>query len=94
MSRKVKETLAVIALGGILSIIPFYYQTNAMTIENKQNNEKHALLIEQTKQQIHSLELKGAVEQTKINQLKESLDRIEQKIDRLMENKVSESSYN
>lgn len=82
----VKQGIAIIIIGALASMIPFYFQTNAMTNENHKVNKEQGLLIEQTRLQLHDLEVKSAIDDTEIKQIKNSLERIEKKIDRLIEN--------
>lgn len=81
----VKQAALLILTGAIFSIVPFYFQTTAMTEQNRQVNISQQQEIDQTLTRIQSLELKGAVDDTEIKQIKESLQRIEKKIDRLIE---------
>lgn len=85
MLEKVKEGVIFIAVGAIAAMIPFYFQTSAMTTENKQVDTEQTVLIERTQTRVHALELQEAVDVTEIKQIKESLQRIEKKIDRLIE---------
>lgn len=91
MNQKVMENLkqgiVILALGAIASMIPFYFQTSAMTNENHQMNLEQSKIIEQTQIQIQKLEVKNAIDDTEIKQIKNSLERIEKKIDRLIEQK-------
>lgn len=83
---KVKQVLLASLLGASLSLIPFYYQTNAMTQKANEVNVEQGKEIHQALSQLHQLEVKGAVDDTEIKQIKASLERIEKKIDRLIEN--------
>lgn len=82
---QIKQGIVVIVIGAIISLVPFYYQTSAMTTEFKQTNTEQSSLIEQTRVTLHQLEVKGAIDDVEIKQIKESLQRIEKKIDRLIE---------
>lgn len=81
----VKHGVFLILLGAVLSVVPFYFQTTAMTEQNHQTNISQEQEIEATLSRIQTLELQGAVDNTEIKQIKESLERIEKKIDRLIE---------
>lgn len=85
--QKVKDTLIVLALGAVISIVPFYFRTSAMTTEAKRVNEQQTILLEETKAELHALEIKGAIDKTEIEQIKQSLARIEGKIDKLIDEK-------
>ncbi|WP_300663031.1 hypothetical protein [Fluviicola sp.] len=81
----VRQGVLLILTGAVFSVVPFYFQTTAMTEQNRQANISQQQEIDQTLTRIQSLELKGAVDDTEIKQIKESLQRIEKKIDRLIE---------
>lgn len=81
----VKQGVLLILTGAVFSVVPFYFQTTARTEQNHQTNISQQQEIDQTLIRIQSLELKGAVDDTEIKQIKESLQRIEKKIDRLIE---------
>jgi len=82
---KVKQSVVLILIGAVFSVVPFYFQTSAMTEQNRQTNVTQQEEINQTLIRIQNLELQGAVDNTEIKQIKESLQRIEKKIDRLIE---------
>ena len=82
---KVKQGVVLILIGAVFSVVPFYFQTIAMTEQNRQVNASQQQEINQTLTRIQNLELQGAVDDTEIKQIKESLQRIEKKIDRLIE---------
>lgn len=82
---KVKQSVVLILIGAVFSVVPFYFQTSAMTEQNLQTNVTQQEEINQTLIRIQNLELQGAVDDTEIKQIKESLQRIEKKIDRLIE---------
>lgn len=84
--EKVKQGVIVIVLGAVFAIIPFYFQTGAMTIQNEQTNSEQTKQIEQTQERLRQLEVQKAVDGTEIKQIKESVVRIEKKIDYLIEN--------
>ena len=80
----VKQGVLLILIGAVFSV-PFYFQTSAMTEQNHQTNITQQQEINETLSKIQNLELQGAVDDTEIKQIKESLQRIEKKIDRLIE---------
>ena len=82
---RVKQSVVLILIGAVFSVVPFYFQTSAMTEQNRQTNVTQQEEINQTLIRIQNLELQGAVDDTEIKQIKESLQRIEKKIDRLIE---------
>ena len=82
---KVRQGVVLVLIGAVFSVVPFYFQTIAMTEQNRQVNASQQQEINQTLTRIQSLELQGAVDDTEIKQIKESLQRIEKKIDRLIE---------
>lgn len=82
---KAKQGVMLILIGAVFSVVPFYFQTTAMTELNRQTNVAQQAEISQTLNRIQNLELQGAVDNTEIAQIKESLQRIEKKIDRLIE---------
>ncbi len=82
---KIKQAVITILLGAIASLIPFYFQTSAMTTANEKINTEQSSFIEQTRIRVHEMEIKSAIDDTEINQIKNSLERIEKKIDRLIE---------
>lgn len=86
-TQKVKDTLIVIVLGAIISLVPFYFQTNAMTKENKVINQVQTQQINQTNAELKSLEIHRAVDATEIKHINESLIRIEKKLDKLIDEK-------
>lgn len=81
----VKQSVLLILIGAVFSVVPFYFQTSAMTEQNHQTNIVQQEEINETLSKIQNLELQGAVDDTEIKQIKESLQRIEKKIDRLIE---------
>lgn len=87
--QKIKDTIVLIVLGAIVSIVPFYFQTSAMTKENKKVNDEQTLQINQYNAELKTLEINRAVDATEIKQIKESLDRIEKKLDKLIDEQKS-----
>ena len=83
--ENVKQGVLLILIGAIFSVVPFYFQTSAMTEQNHQTNITQQQEIDQSLSKIRDRELKGAVDDTEIKQIKESLLRIEKKIDRIIE---------
>ena len=81
----VKQGVLLILIGAVFSVVPFYFQTSAMTEQNHQTNITQQQEINETLSKIQNLELQGAVDDTEIKQITESLQRIEKKIDRLIE---------
>ena len=81
----VKQGVLLILIGAVFSVVPFYFQTSAMTEQNHQTNITQQQEMNETLSKIQNLELQGAVDDTEIKQIKESLQRIEKKIDRLIE---------
>ncbi len=81
----IKQGLIVVLLGAVFAVIPFYFQTGAMTIQNEQTDSEQKKQIEQTNERLHQLEVQKAVDGTEIKLIKESVDRIEKKVDYLIE---------
>lgn len=82
---KIKQGVIALGFGVVLSVVPFYFQTKAMTEEHqKKLTEQSDLLLIQNSR-LNNLEIQGAVDDAEIKQIKESLNRIEKKIDRLIE---------
>ena len=90
--QKVKDTLVLIVLTAVVSLVPFYFHTSAMTKENKAVNEAQTLEISQTAQSVHALELDRAIDATEIRQIKESLERIERKLDKVIQSNELENN--
>jgi hypothetical protein len=82
---RVKQGVVMILIAAVFSVVPFYFQTSAATVQLQQTNSTQDTEIGETKTRIQQLELRGAVNETETKQIKESLDRIEKKIDRLIE---------
>lgn len=81
----IKQSVMLILIGAVFSVVPFYFQTSAMTEENHQTNIVQQQELNETLKKVQNLELQGAIDNTEIKQIKESLQRIEKKIDRLIE---------
>lgn len=82
---KIKNTMTLIIVGAVISLIPFYFQTRAMTDENSEINEKQEQRLIEHEQQIQESMVNDAIEKTESQQIKEALKRIEDKLDRLIE---------
>ncbi len=82
---RIKQTAVTIAIGAIIAVIPFYFQTKAQTEANGQNISELQKLLQSEVQRIEQIEVSQAIGNTEIAQMKTSLERIERKIDRLIE---------
>lgn len=82
---KVKQAIVAVTVGAVFTMIPFYFETSAMTTQNQQTNVTQGQDIEQLSNALHKVELQSAVGDTEIKQIKQQLERIEKKIDRLIE---------
>lgn len=89
IKARVQNTLAVLVLGALVSIIPFYYNTNAMTNENTQTNQRQDETLLKHESEIREILVNDAVERTETEQIKAALERIESKLDRLIEKQPS-----
>lgn len=87
--NKIKSTMTFIIVGSVLSLIPFYFQTRAMTEENRTINEKQEVRLIEHEEQIQESMVNDAVEKTESEQIKEALKRIEDKLDRLIEKEAN-----
>lgn len=85
IKSRIQNTITVIILAALVSVIPFYYNTNAMTSENSRTNQKQDEAINEHETQIQEIKVNQSVEKAEIEQIKESLKRIETKLDRLIE---------
>lgn len=81
----IKHSIVIMSLGLVLSVVPFYFQTKAMTENNDKNLTEQSEIQNIQQDRLKELEIQGAVYDTEIEQIKESLERIEKKIDRLIE---------
>lgn len=86
--QKIKNTLILVIVGSILSFIPFYFETRAMTNENGNLNQKQELRLKEHDIKIQESIVNDAIEKTESEQIKETLIRIETKLDRLIEKEV------
>lgn len=82
---RIKHSAIVMSMGLVIGIIPFYFQTKAMTEGNNENLTEQSEILDVQEDRLKELEIQGAVDDTEIEQIKESLERIEKKIDRLIE---------
>lgn len=82
---KIKHSIVVMSIGLLVSVVPFYFQTKAMTENNNKNLTEHGQTLNVQGEQLNQLKIDGAINDTEIQQIKESLERIEKKIDRLIE---------
>jgi hypothetical protein len=82
---QLKQGALMILLGGVFSLVPFYFNTMAMTKENKQDIEKQTTDLKDIVSRVRILEVDGAVDNTEIRQINLRLERIEKKIDRLID---------
>ena len=80
---KLKETIIGVLLGGLLLVVPFYFETKAMTEDNHILNLQQEINIDNLNNETVEMKLNQAVAQTKIEHNKEILLRIEKKIDEL-----------
>lgn len=83
--QKIKNAVVVVFIGSILSFIPFYFETSAMTKENKVVNQLQDERLNAHELQIQDSRINDAIERTESEQIKASLKRIETKLDRLIE---------
>jgi hypothetical protein len=88
-TQKIKNALVIIIVGSILSIVPFYFETRAMTNENGIINKKQDIHLKEHDMKIQNGIVNDAIEKTESEQVKETLIRIESKLDRLIEKQVS-----
>lgn len=84
--QKIKDVLIVIVIGGILSLLPFYFTTSASTDRNAQINDVQTEQIKLHEEKLQQSIVNDAIERTETRQIKETLKRIEKKLDRLIEN--------
>ena len=82
---RIKHSAVVMSMGLVIGIIPFYFQTKTMTESNNENLTEQSEILDVQEDRLKELEIQGAVDDTEIEQIKESLERIEKKIDRLIE---------
>jgi len=82
---QIKQGALMILVGALFSLIPFYFNTMAMTEQNKLDIEKQSTEFKEIISRVRSLEVNGAVDNTEIRQINLRLERIEKKIDRLID---------
>lgn len=80
-----KQGIILILIGAVFSVVPFYFQTIAQTTNNSKEITGLKVEMELTKNQVQQADKIGIVNETEIKQIKASLERIEKKIDRLIE---------
>lgn len=83
--KKIKDTLIIVIIGAVLSVIPFYFETRAMTNENDAINDRQELILNDHDTKIQQGIVNDAIEKTETKQIKLALERIENKLDRLIE---------
>ena len=81
----IKQSFLGILLGAAISLVPFYYNTSAQIDQNTAQNSIHSSKIETVENRVKQLEVKGAIDDTEIKQIKATLERIEKKIDAIAE---------
>jgi hypothetical protein len=80
----IKQTLIGVLLGGLVSVLPFYYETKAMTLENGVTNLEQDDQLAELTDGIHVLDRDLAIEKTQQQHNSEALIRIEKKLDDLI----------
>lgn len=83
--ERIKHSAVIASIGVFLGVVPFYFQTKAMTEDNNSAVIEHKGVLKEQDEKLNGLEIREAINDTEIQQIKESLDRIEGKIDRLIE---------
>lgn len=83
LKGKIKEAIIVILLGGLVSVIPFYFETKAMTEDNHRLNIRQDEAINELMDETEQIKLDQALGQSEIRHNKEILLRIEKKLDDL-----------
>lgn len=81
----IKQSFLGILLVATVSLVPFYYNTSAQIDQNAAQNKIHSSKIETVENRVKQLEVKGAIDDTEIKQIKATLERIEKKIDAIAE---------
>ena len=82
--KTIGQTLLGIFLGAIISLVPFYFETKAMTQANHVTNERQDGFIQMLEKNTHDLNLEIAVAKTERLHNKQTLERIEKKLDDLL----------
>lgn len=85
ITRKVKDTLVWIAVGALISLIPFYYQTKANIDANYKNSNNNAVELKENKHQLIEVKNSQIVHEERQVQILKRLEKIENKIDYLIE---------
>lgn len=80
----IKQLVVGIVLAGLVSLLPFYFETQAMTSANTITNNDQDLVINLIEEEIEILAREAAVEQSERKHNKEALIRIETKLDELI----------
>ena len=83
--EKIKQNVVILTFGMVLSIVPFYFQTKAMTEDHQEKITEQIEALKKQEERLKELEVQGAIDDTEIKQINERLERIEKKIDRLIE---------
>lgn len=83
LKTKIKEAIIVILLGGLVSVVPFYFETKAMTEDNHKLNIQQDEAIGELMDEAEQIKLDQALGQSEIRHNKEILLRIEKKVDEL-----------
>lgn len=82
--KTIGQTLLGIFLGAVISIVPFYFETKAMTQANFVTNERQDGSIQVLEKNTNDLTLELAVEKSERLHNKQALERIEKKLDQLL----------
>ncbi len=83
LKDKIKETIIVILLGGLVSVIPFYFETKAITEDNQRLNIRQDEAINELVDETEQIKIDQVLGQSEIRHNKEILLRIEKKLDEL-----------
>lgn len=83
--EKIKHVAIALVMGAVVSVIPFYFETKEMTEANTAKIIELTETLHLEQERIKQIEVGQAVDNAEIVQIKSSLDRIEKKIDRLIE---------
>lgn len=81
--NKVKEALIGILLAGLIALVPFYFETKAMTEDNYHLNVQQEQQINLLDTEQDEIRVNQALEKLEILHQKEILLRIEKKLDEL-----------
>lgn len=80
----IRKTVVGVILGAFVAVVPFYFETKAMTEENRQINLSQDKDVTFLKESATELELQIALERTERIHNEETLERIEKKLDELI----------